>query len=337
MPGLENLMFKPTISDDSKFAVFAFSNLRQAHDMNTFIGPVDDYVFAKNMIDFSRGEWEKWIGERKYKGILSSNYCVVRQLVSENPGILDSETKMLEDDFILLYQTLMITIPYASHRESFLFIGHNTDDSVDFRQMRIYPDVPHLIGSPDVVVNSEIIERAITIQHRISKYFLATSHKRLFAMIGAFMKGIQSKNVAERVHQFIRCIEGFLHPDPGKTRKQFKSRTELFLGPQKHQLVDELYEIRSNIEHLHSPFETYPLVDETTAQLKIFMRALQAEFIARSLLLEILLKDRLADLFQSKDALEKFWDGSNSKRTGLVEVIPDPEKEISLEMLSKDN
>ena len=338
MPGIENLMFKPTISDDSKFAVLAFSNLRQAHDMNTFIGDRKDYVFSTNMIDFSRGEWEKWIGERKYNGILSSNYCVVRQLVSKNPGILDSETKMLENDFVLLYQTLLISIPYASHRESFLFIGHNTEGSVDFRQMRIYPDVPHLIGSPEIVIGSEIIDQAMEIHNRVREYFQDTSHKRLFAMIGAFIKGVQSKNVAERLHQFIRCVEGFLLPDPGRTKRQFKSRTELFLGPHKHKLVNELYEIRSNIEHLHSPFELYPEVEHTTAQETIFMRALQAEYIARTLLVEILLSDDLSDLFRSEDALRTFWgDESDSNRKKLLGVIPDPEKQITKRMLSNDD
>jgi hypothetical protein len=42
------------------------------------------------------------------------------------------------------------------------------------------------------------------------------------------------------LHQYCRCIEGLILPDPGNTKKQFRSRTELFIGPKHHVLMGEL-------------------------------------------------------------------------------------------------
>jgi hypothetical protein len=34
-------------------------------------------------------------------------------------------------------------------------------------------------------------------------------------------------------------------PDPGKTKQKFKSRTELFIGPRHHDMMGEIYDVRS--------------------------------------------------------------------------------------------
>jgi hypothetical protein len=41
----------------------------------------------------------------------------------------------------------------------------------------------------------------------------------------------------DRIHQFSRCLEGLLATAPGQSKKQFKSRTELFVGPKHHETM----------------------------------------------------------------------------------------------------
>jgi hypothetical protein len=40
-------------------------------------------------------------------------------------------------------------------------------------------------------------------------------------------------------------------PDAGKTQQQFKVRTELFIGPRHHDMMGEMYDVRSAVENLH--------------------------------------------------------------------------------------
>ena len=47
--------------------------------------------------------------------------------------------------------------------------------------------------------------------------------------------------IVDRLHQYSRCIDELILPDAGKTKQQFRSRTELFIGPFHHDLMGEIY------------------------------------------------------------------------------------------------
>jgi hypothetical protein len=51
--------------------------------------------------------------------------------------------------------------------------------------------------------------------------------------------------------EYCRCIDGLILSEPGNGSKQFKSRTELFIGPHHHDMMGRMYAIRSDVEHLH--------------------------------------------------------------------------------------
>ena len=55
----------------------------------------------------------------------------------------------------------------------------------------------------------------------------------------------------DRLHQYCRCIDGLIVSKQGEAKSQFKSRTELFIGPRHHTLMGETYAVRSDVEHLH--------------------------------------------------------------------------------------
>ena len=60
-----------------------------------------------------------------------------------------------------------------------------------------------------------------------------------------------NREIVDRLHQYSRCIDGLILPDAGKTKQQFRSRTELFIGSGHHDLMGEIYDVRSAVEHLH--------------------------------------------------------------------------------------
>ena len=113
------------------------------------------------------------------------------------------------------------------------------------------------------------------------------------------------EDILDRIHQYCRCIDGLILPAIGKTKKQFKSRTELFIGPGHHELMDALYNIRSSVEHLHE--NRYLESFDRDVRLDLAKKEAIIEYIARKALARITNRDALWPHFGNTAALKKFW------------------------------
>ena len=105
----------------------------------------------------------------------------------------------------------------------------------------------------------------------------------------------------DRLHQYCRCIDGLIVPDVGKTKRQFKSRTELFIGPRHQDMMGETYDVRSDVEHLHE--NKHLEIFERNARLELVKKLEMMEYIARSALVRILLDRNLWPHFANTPAL----------------------------------
>lgn len=56
---------------------------------------------------------------------------------------------------------------------------------------------------------------------------LVGGHWRLFRILGIYRDARTVSDILDQLHQYARCIDGLILPDAGKTKQQFKSRTEL--------------------------------------------------------------------------------------------------------------
>lgn len=74
---------------------------------------------------------------------------------------------------------------------------------------------------------------------------------RLFRTLHIYCEARSTPDILDRLRQYCRCIDGLILPKAGETKRQFKSRTELFIGPRHHELMGEIYDVRSAVEHLH--------------------------------------------------------------------------------------
>jgi hypothetical protein len=114
----------------------------------------------------------------------------------------------------------------------------------------------------------------------------------------------------DRLHQYCRCVDGLILSQPGSGLKQFKSRTELFIGPRDHELMGQLYAIRSDIEHLNE--HKYLEVSDRAKRLELVQKEVIAEQIARNALAHI-----IANLADLPDGLRRsFWDGPREEGIG---------------------
>jgi hypothetical protein len=79
---------------------------------------------------------------------------------------------------------------------------------------------------------------------------------RIFRALSVYVKARSETQLLDRLHQYRRCIDGLILSELGSGTKQFKSRTELFIGPRHHDLMGELYDLRSDVEQHYQACDT---------------------------------------------------------------------------------
>ena len=140
-------------------------------------------------------------------------------------------------------------------------------------------------------------------------------HWRLFRTLHVYIDARSTADIIDRIHQYCRCIDGLILPTAGRTKQQFKSRTELFIGPGHHDLMGELYDVRSAAEHLHE--NRYLEYFDRTVRLELARKEAIAEYIARSALVRTIGTDSLWPHFGNTPALEQFWALTPAERTRI--------------------
>jgi len=129
------------------------------------------------------------------------------------------------------------------------------------------------------------------------------------------MKARTERDALERLHQYSRCVEGLIGADPGRSKRQFKSRTELFIGPGHHTLMGEIYDLRSDVEHLHE--DRHLLNADRSKLLDLVEKEAIIENVARRVLATVLGNPPLWQHFANRDAIARFWMLGGSKQMAL--------------------
>ena len=120
-----------------------------------------------------------------------------------------------------------------------------------------------------------------------------------------YRKGRIEFDLLDRLHQFTRCIEGLIAAPRGDTTRQFANRTALFIGPHHRDLMKELYQVRSDIEHLNE--HKHLMARDRPTRIHLAKLEAVSELIARSCLAHILLDRALLTQFGNATAIRTFW------------------------------
>ena len=140
---------------------------------------------------------------------------------------------------------------------------------------------------------------------------------RIQRALRAFRQACEAPYLDERLHEFVRCAEGFANPPFGQSAVHFAARlSRLCAGRSRHDLK-QLYAIRSGIEHLHGLESRLPKVSKRRRFQLMLMRCAQAEALARHLLTTYLLNPALWRHFRDRSAIDAFWALPPSKLRGL--------------------
>jgi hypothetical protein len=218
-------------------------------------------------------QWREWLGSIRADEVAGSNLFLVSKLASATPDILDGENQSLQQRVWHFYVGLLLSAMFSPSHKPVMLTGARRDGVIDIRQQKdLELPVPQVFRPYPPVVAGDILLAA---------------------------------RLLDRIHQYCRCIDGLILPDIGKTKQQFKSRTELIIGPGHHDMMGALYDIRSNVEHLHE--NRYLETFDREVRLDLLKKEAIVEHIARVALARIVNHDALWPHFGNTAALEKFW------------------------------
>ena len=284
------------------------------------------------MIRVSRfpSNWREWLGSIRADEVASCNLFLLSKQASQTPDIIDAEDKRLEQLASNFYVGLLLSSTFAPAHRPVLLSGSRHAGEIDVRQQHDFDiPIPRTFHPYPAVVANDVRSAA---QLAESLDALATApleggHWRLFRTLSVYTEARTASQIIDRIHQYSRCIDGMILPDIGKTKQQFRSRTELFIGPRYHQLMGEIYDVRSDVEHLHE--YRYLEIFDREFRLELVRKEAIIEHIARTVLARIIGNRRFWPYFANTSALEAFWALQPSDRQQIWGSPFDPNEALA--------
>jgi hypothetical protein len=293
------------IKDGEKFALIG---LDVQIDENLRGKELDDRMSFLTSLNFVLPEeWRGWLGSLRAEAIEQSSLYLLAKSASETPNVLDAENRMLERSVSDWFAGLMLTTRFWQDADAFLVTGSRTDDHVAVRGFRGLRPPQRAIVDVEGPITASQLSIAASIGATFSSFDgrWRPEHWRLLRCISIYQQARHDSDLLNRIHQFVRCLEGLIAATKGNTTRQFKYRTELFVGPSHHKIMGELYEVRSDLEHLH---ENRYLADfDRHSRIRLVKIEAIAEWIARSCLSRILQKPSLMEHFGNVESIKQFW------------------------------
>jgi hypothetical protein len=198
--------------------------------------------------------WREWLGTIRAGEIERCNLILLSKMQSSAPDILDAENQQLQSQVWAFYVGLLLSSTFTPAHRPIVLSGARRDGVVDVRQESSL-DAPSLNlfrhYRPILLADIERAASLAVTYQTLRANPPSGGAWRIFRSLSVYVDARPLPDLLDRLHQYCRCIDGLIFSAPGNGRNQFKGRTELFIGPREHPLMDQLYAIRSDVEHLH--------------------------------------------------------------------------------------
>jgi hypothetical protein len=262
--------------------------------------------------------WQRWIGDLRTKDIREAGAYLLLARPSQSPDILDGDNQSLMQDVCRYWDALLIVeTPYVGKSPT-LLTGANVSGEIKILQLLDLRQPQRRTYNQRAILRrlqQSDFANATGVAAGLASITSGKDHVRLKRALFAFFSGIHDTRHDERLHQFCRCIDGIILSGRGSGRKDFKSRTALFMGAGNEDVADEIYQMRSAVEHLRpAESEAVGCANLKEKRTRVLVRDVQAEMIARHCLTKILTDDNLLQQFKDDSNIEQFWVESDCVR-----------------------
>ncbi len=252
--------------------------------------------------------WREWLGSIRAEEVEDCDLFILSKLDSKQPGVLDGENQTLQARVWNFYRGLLLTSTFATAHKPVILTGSREGDEIGVRQTQDLESPAPSIFRPYPEVSQAELRKAARVAAQLGRIVLIAngdSHWRLFRVLHLYVATRPEQDLLHRLHQYARCVDGLVLSRPGKGASDFKTRTELFIGPRHDDVVGQIYADRSSVEHLHEDRLLEPF--ERAKRLELVRKEAIIEQIARTALHRIVLNESLWPHFSSRAGLEKFW------------------------------
>ncbi|WP_242343330.1 hypothetical protein [Anaeromyxobacter terrae] len=246
--------------------------------------------------------WTEWLGSIRADAIRTAPVLLLAKAASDAVGVLDHENVALQRRLDALYWCLLASGPLRVEG-GVRFTGARGPGGIDVRQVSETRSVVSLQGLLHPPLTEPHLRRAAVMSLSLSELLAAPGMRRIKMAVRTFMLAFEEENIGERIHQFVRCIDGIVC---ARGREQFKERSKLFVGEQASSVCSELYLMRNNAEHFSDPakgLDPLPLREDLV---RAFRRAHEAEALARYCMCR-LVETRAWSHLTDDDRVDEFW------------------------------
>lgn len=265
------------------------------------------WVASENQLQVP-SHWKEWLGTIHVEEIEAANLFLLSKIKSKNPEVLDSENQSLQHLVSLFYVGLLLSSRFATAHKPIMLTGARQNGEMDFRQQGDFNIPTPSELKPFPALSAVDIETGARIADKIKRIEAASlpgGRWRFSRVLHLYQATRTVSDVLERLHQYSRCIDGLILPSVGETKRHFKSRTELFIGPKHHDLMGDIYDVRSAVEHLHE--NRYLENFNRDVRLELLKNEAIVEYIARTVISRIIENPVLWPHFANTTSLGAFW------------------------------
>jgi hypothetical protein len=295
------------IGPGEKFALVGFRTIRPA-DLLSEPLRLGANTWALGRPPFALSDW--WlqsVGTVRENAFRRCNLFLLAKRASPKVENLDAENELLRKEVYWLFQAVLLTAYVRVFDTVFHTTGSYREHGPDARQFAELPAPLPTSGAPFDELTRVSLGTAAAFVRSIEELEAMGGFKRIGRIYGIHQRALTNPEPLERLHQFCRCIEGFILPDIAQTTRQFRSRTELFVGPRYHVLMGQLYDMRSQAEHLRDIAPDNEHESERERRMRVVRECLFLEELSRCCIARFLATRALWPHFRDEAALGNFW------------------------------
>lgn len=237
------------LAQGDKFAIVAI-NTRVSKAVGTIeLGP-NIWASTTPIASFDK-HWQDWLGSIRTEEFTRSNLFLIAKIASKTPEIIDQENRDLRQRVLRLYMGLLLAGKMVAYSRPIVLTGAVPKGEISLREFSdLMPPVAFL-GLDQDEIDTAYLRRAVDFLKPLQATGRSPDQFRRFKrVLQQYIDARTKPDVLDRLHQYCRCIEGFIIPQAGNTKRTFKSRTELFIGQNHHELIGNIYDLRSAVDRL---------------------------------------------------------------------------------------
>ncbi|MCF1473141.1 hypothetical protein FS763_14455 [Agrobacterium vitis] len=309
------------VSDGEKFALLGL-NIDMVESLPALKLP-QGYSILQNRFVLPE-HWKEWLGSTRVEEVEECSVYLVVTMQAKQPDVIDDDNLKLKKLINHWYFGLLLTDKFVNISNPFIAIGVRQRGEIDVLEFQPFEAAGSGIVEHYPAVSGGHLERAINIAKTLESLASTggVSNWRLLRCLAIYRDARIKTDLLDRLHQFVRCIDGLIVSEPGRGKQQFKGRTELFIGSIHQAFMGELFDLRSHIEHLHENLHLE--IFDRDVRIEIARKEAVSEFIARTCLLQILESPDLCLHFGNVEALRAFWQIEQSERREIWGPPVDP-------------